>query len=340
MIIPNHSFRSATTRYLLAGLLATAVGFAQNPGWRRADEPAPSTSASDDPSTPVAQPPADNQPQFDPQNGPSYPQNGPSYGAIPPRLTIPSGKFLTVRMNQPISTDHNQVGDFFTATLAEPVVVDGVVVAQQGQTVNGRVTLVEKGGRVSGVSKLGVQLTQFTAVDGQQLPIQTQFIGRNARTTNGRDVAAVATTTGVGAAIGAAADWGRGAAIGAGAGAAVGLVGVLLTRGAPAIIYPESLLSFRVETPVTVSTERAPQAFRYVDPNEYRQQPVLQTRMNGGPPAPYGPYPYAPYPYAYPYPYPYAYGYGPYWGPSFGIVIGPRWGYYGYRGGGYYRFRR
>jgi len=305
---------------------STAIGFAQSPGWRRADEPGPNTTASADPSTPVAGPEADNQ----------QPVGPPPAAALPGRLIIPAGKFLTVRVNQPISTDHNQVGDFFSATLAEPVVVDGIVVAQQGQTVNGRVSQVEKGGRVSGVSKLGVQLTQLTAVDGQQLPIQTQLVGRNARTTNGRDAAAVATTTGVGAAIGAAADWGRGAAIGAGAGAAVGLAGVLLTRGAPAVIYPETLLSFRVDAPVTVATDRAPQAFRYVDPNEYRDQPPVQTRVGAPPPPPYGAYPYGyAYGYGYGYPYPYynPYWYGPYWG-GFGVVIGPRYGYYGgFRGG-------
>jgi len=346
MRIPNHLFRTATTRCLFAGLLfSTAVGFAQNPnpGWRSVDQPGPNGSA--DPSTPVARPEPDSLPPADPQANP--PAGAIPPGAIPARLTIPAGKYLTVRMNQPISTDHNQVGDFFTATLSEPIVVDGVVVAQQGQTVSGRVSLVEKGGRVSGVSKLGVQLTELTAVDGQQLPIQTQFVGRNARTTNGRDVAAVATTTGVGAAIGAAADWGRGAAIGAGAGAVVGLAGVLLTRGAPAVIYPETLLSFQVQQPVTVSTERAPQAFRYVDPNEYNQPPVYQTRVNGAPPPPYGaapyPYPYAyGYGYGYPYGYPYPYWYGPYWG-GVGVFIGPRFGYYGgFRGGFGYRggFRR
>jgi hypothetical protein len=319
----QHSFRSATTRYLFAGLLfSTAVGFGQNPGWRRADEPGPSGSA--DPSTPVARPEPDNLP----------PADSPA-DAFPGRLTIPAGKFLTVRMNQPLSSDHNQVGDFFTATLAEPIVVDGVVVAQRGQTVSGRVSQVDKGGRVSGVSKLGVQLTELTAVDGQQLPIETQFVGRNARTTNGRDIAAVATTTGIGAVIGSAADWGRGAAIGAGAGAAIGIAGVLLTRGAPAVIYPETLLSFRVERPVSISTERAPQAFRYVDPNEYQQQPVVETRVAPPPP----PYPYG---YRYPYGYPYPYAYGPYWGTGVGVFIGPRWGYGYYRGGygGYRRYRR
>ena len=348
MRIPKSTFRSATTRCVLAGLLVTAVGFAQSPGWRRADEPGPNAGVSTaDPAEPVAQPPADNgQP---PANvpPPAYPPAGP----IPSKLTIPAGKFLTVRVNQPLSSDHNQVGDFFSATLVEPVVIDGIVVAQQGQLLNGRVTQVDKGGRVSGVSKLGIQLTELTTVDGQQIPIQTQLVNRNARTTNGRDAAAVATTTGVGAAVGAAADWGRGAAIGAGAGLIVGVAGVLLTRGAPAVIYPETLLSFQVTAPATISTDRAPQAFRYVDPNEYNQPPV-QTRMNGAPPpAPYGAYPYGyasgyPYPYAYPYPYPY-YGYpwyGPYWG-GFGVAIGPGfgYGYYGgfrggfggYRGGGF-----
>jgi hypothetical protein len=370
MRIPNHLFRSVTTRYVLAGLLCATVGFAQNPGWRRADEPGPNTSASadpsqSDPSTPVAQPPADYPPQPEPQAAPPagqpgafgqpgvtsqrYPTGAP-YGVIPPSLTIPSGKFLTVRINQPLSSDHNQVGDFFSATLAEPVVVDGVVVAQQGQTVSGRVSLVEKGKGFGGVSKLGLELTQLSAVDGQQLPIHTQFVGRDARcTANGRDVATVATTTGVGAVVGGAVGWGTGAAIGAGAGAIAGLAAVALGHGAPAVLYPESLLSFQLTAPVSVSTERAPQAFRYVDPNDYGQQPGLQTRMNGAPPPPpYGAaYPYgygSSYGYGYPYPYAYPYAYAPYWGPGFGVYIGPRFGYYGYggfRGGfGYRGFHR
>ncbi|PWU07450.1 MAG: hypothetical protein C5B51_09990 [Terriglobia bacterium] len=306
-------------RYLFAGLLfSTAIGFAQTGGWRRADEPGPNASA--DPSTPVE--------RLDQEGAP--PAGPAQAGGVSARLTIPAGKFITVRVNQPLSSDHSQVGDFFTATLAEPVVVDGVVVAQTGQTLSGRVSEVDRGGRVKGVSRLGVQLTELTAVDGQQLPIQTQFIGRRGPSTEGRDAAIIGGTTAAGAAIGAASTWdaGRGAAIGAGAGAALGIAGVLLSRGAPAVIYPETLLSFRIEAPVNVSTERAPQAFRYVDPNEYREQPPLQTRVAPPPPGA-APYPY--YAPAYPYPYAYAYPY-PYWGPRFGVVIGPRY-YRGYRRG-------
>ena len=320
-------FRS-TAHYLLAGmLLATAVASAQNTGWRRLN--ASAAAQGSDPTTPVDRADADADiPPADP---------GPA-AQLPARLTIQPGTFLTVRTNQPLSTDHNQEGDFFSATLAEPVVVDGVVVAQRGQTLAGRVSKVDRGGRIKGVSQLGVELTSLTAVDGQQVGLQTQLVSRGARSTAGRDVATVGTTTGVGAVVGAAADWGRGAAIGAGVGAAAGLAGVLLSRGAPAVIYPESLLTFRVTAPAAVATDRAPQAFRAVDASDYQQQqpPPVQSRVQA-PPAP-GPAPYyAPYPYPSPYPYPYyAYGYPYpyYYGPSFGVVIGPRFGYYR---GGYYR---
>ena len=313
---------SSRARYVVAGvLLATAVASAQNTGWRRLNSaPAAVPDQAADPTTPVDRADADGEQPAQPQSGP-----------VAARLTIQPGTFVTVRINQPLSTDHNHEGDFFSATLAEPVVIDGIVVAQRGQTLAGRVSKVDKGGRIKGVSQLGIELTSLTAVDGQQVNLQTQLINRDAHSTAGRDVAAVGTTTAVGAAIGAAADWGRGAAIGAGAGAAAGLAGVVLTRGAPAVVYPESLLTFRVTAPATIATDRAPQAFRYVDANDYQQPAPVQARVQGPPPAPY----YAPYPYPYPY-YAYGYPYPYYYGPSFGVVIGPRWGYY--RGGyGYYR---
>lgn len=272
--------------------------------------------------------------QYPSANGPQYPgANGQQPYAeppIPPQLTIKQGSYVTVRMNQPLSSDHNQVGDAFTATLAEPLVVDGVVLAQRGQTVTGRVTESQKAGRVEGVSKLGVQLTTLTLSDGQQVPIQSSLVNRRGPTSQGQDAAAIAGTTGLGAAVGAAADWGRGAAIGAGAGAAVGIIGVLLTRGHATVIYPESVLTFRVEAPVTISTEHAPYAFHWVSPGEY-EHPYQTT---GPPPGAYGPrYAYGP---GAPPPYYYGYGVGYpyYWGPGLGFYYGPGFWGRGYYGGG------
>lgn len=327
MRVLHISHRSKGPSVVAALLLTVAVASAQNAGWRRVSDTSPNQST--DPSTPVA-PPDEGSAQ-----APANPPGGP----IPSQLTVKPGTFVTVRINQPLSSDHNQVGDFFSGTLADPVVVDGIVVAQRGQTVAGRVSEVDKGGHGKGVSRLGVQLTSLTAVDGQQVPIQTQFAGRSGHSNAGRNVATVATATGLGAAIGSAADWGTGAAIGAGFGAFAGLAGVLLSNGSPAVLYPESLLTFQIEAPAIIATDRAPQAFRYVDPSDY-QQPSVQYQAAAPPPPRPAPY-YAPYPYPYPYPY-YAYPY-PYWGPSFGVIIGgPRF-YYGrgFYGRGYYRgYRR
>jgi hypothetical protein len=263
---------------------------------------------------------------YPPQQG-GYPQQQAQTAPPPPvpaHLTIKPGAFVTVRVSQGLSSDHNQQGDAFYATLAEPIIVDGVVLAQRGETVSGRVTEAQKAGRVEGTSKLGVELTGISLVDGQQLPVQSQMIDRKGPTSVGRDAGAIAGTTALGAAIGAGADWGRGAAIGAGAGAAAGILGVLLTRGRPTIIYPESVLTFRIQQPVEVATDHAPQAFHYAQNRDYG--------VGGGAPG-YGARPPAPgYGYGAPvapgsyygpayYPYPY------YWGPGLSVYVGR--GYYG-----------
>ncbi len=238
--------------------------------------------------------------------------------AVPSRLTLKPGAFISVRVDQFLSSNKNHAGDGFSATLTKPLVVDGIVVARRGEIVGGRVAEVQKAGRVKGVSRLGVRLTDLTLADGQQVPIQTQLTGYEGSTSKGRDAAAVATTTTAGTMIGAAADWGTGAAIGAGAGALAGVVGVLLTRGRATEIYPESVLTFRLAAPVTISTDRAPQAFSYVGNESYERTaaenpPRLTNRAcegNGCPPPP----PYLYPPLGYPYPY--------YWGPSFTFWYG------------------
>ena len=257
---------------------------------------------------------------------PADPQAMDPQQPIPPRLTIKSGTFVTVRTNEVLSSDRSAVGDAFTATLTRPIVVDGVVIASRGQNVVGRVTEVKKG-HAGTTSRLGIQLIELPVVDGQQLPVQSQLLSRNSASAAGRNAVGIAATTGVGAAIGAGVNGGVGAGVGAGAGLLVGVAGVLLSRGYPAVVTPEAQLTFQVTQDVTISTERTAQAFRFVQPQDYDQpaQPAMVRRPGGPPPPPYGygyagGYPY--YGYGYPY-YPY------YWGPGVGFYFGP--GFYGRR---------
>jgi hypothetical protein len=306
------------TMIVLAGSAILSGQDPQTGGWRRFGDQA-QPQQNQDPSQPVDRSDSFGQQQQRPE-GAAPPAAIPHAYGLPPQLTIPPGTFVTVRLNQELSSDHNQEGDVFSASLSQPIVVDGVVVAQRGQSVMGRVAEAQKAGRVQGTSRLALQLTGLTLADGSQANIQSQLVNRNGQTSVGNDVGAVATTTAVGAAIGAAADWGRGAAIGAGAGAVAGLAGVLLTRGHQTIVYPETPLTFRIDTPVTVAIARAPQAYRYVGPDEYDgpQTHIAQRRPQPAPrPYYYGPsyYPY----YGYPYPY---------WGSGLYIGIGGgRWGH-------------
>jgi len=247
---------------------------------------------------------------------------------VPPTLTIPAGTFVTVRLMGGLSSDTNVQGDGFSATLDQPIVVDGWVVARRGQIAVGHVVSVQKAGRVKGVSSLGVALSDLPLVDGHQLPVQSQLIQTSAGPSKGRDAAAIAGTTGLGAAIGGAVDGGTGAGIGAAAGAAAAIAGVLLTPGRPTVMPPESLLTFRLTEPITVNTQRSQLAFQPVSQQDYAQAagPPPQLQRPPAPPYAYPPPPGPAYPYPY-YPYPYAAG--PYW-PGWGFYPGVSFiGYYG-----------
>ncbi|MBI3210596.1 MAG: hypothetical protein HYZ37_17055 [Candidatus Solibacter usitatus] len=255
---------------------------------------------------------------------PAFEEPAASAPAPAGQLTIQAGTFLTIRVNDWLSSDRNQQGDVFMATLVKPVVVDGIVVARRGQTVSGRVMEAQKAGRMSGVSKLGIQLTDLTLADGTQLQVQSQLVSHSAGTSVGRDAGAIAGTTGLGAAIGAAAGGGAGAGIGAAAGALASVIGVMSTRGKATVIPSEAVLTFRVESPVAVLTDRAPQAFRPVEQGDYEKTDRPSRTVVHAPN-----YGYAPYPYYY-------YGGFGYYGPRF---YGPRF-YAGRSFGGHFGRRR
>jgi hypothetical protein len=256
-------------------------------------------------------------------------------------LTIPAGTVLSVRINEYLSSDRNQVGDRVTATLQQPVVVNGYVVARRGQMLVGQVEAAEKAGRIKGTSQLGIELTDLTTADGQSRPILTELWKGSGGTSHGADAATIGGTTALGAAIGSVADWGRGAAIGAGAGAAAGIGAVLLTRGRPTVIPPETWLTFRLKDPVTVDTTQSAHAFLPVSQYDYDNYGRRGSRYAGGYAPQGGPYAstpyacgydapcYAPPTYGYPYGgYPYAAYPGYYYGyPAFSFgYYGGRWG--------------
>ncbi len=212
----------------------------------------------------------------------------------PSQLILPAGTFVSIRVNQALSSDNNQPGDTFTATLTQPLIADGFVVARRGQTVGGRVAEAVKAGRKRGTSRLGIELSELSLVDGRQIPVVTQLMEYTGGTSKGRDATAIAGTTALGAAIGGAAAGGAAAGIGAAAGAAASVIGVLATRGRATEIYPEAVMTFRTMQPITIATDRSLSAFQPVEQGDYeprteRRQPTLQRRAPSWYPGYWGP---------------------------------------------------
>lgn len=341
-------FTLTAASVLILSLVGTLPGFAQDDqsappqapaaqsgGWRKFQPPTDQQNAHQGQpadANPFPAGPGDAQDQAPPPPQGSYQQGPPPQGSrqqappphyTPTTITLPPGTWVTVRVNEPLSSDHNQTGDAFTGTLLEPVVANGLLIARRGATVSGIVAEAQKAGRVSGVSHLKLELSGIQLADGRQIQVKTKLIDRRGNTSYGRDAAAIGTTTGVGAAIGAGVNGGVGAGVGAAAGLVVSTIGVMLTRGRPTVVGPETPLTFAMETPLTLDNSQ--QAFQYAQQQDYNAgygrppapRPGYGPGVYGAPPPPYYGY-YAP---AYPY---YAY---PYWGPSVYFGFGGRWGY-------------
>jgi hypothetical protein len=250
---------------------------------------------------------------------------------------VPAGALISVRVNQWLSSDRNHAGDTFSAVLDQPVVAHGWVVARRGQTVIGRVDVAQKASDGNGVSKLGLEITELTLVDGEQIPVSTEMQQTAPAPRSSypgsteRDVATVGTTTVLGTIVGAAVGGGTGAAIGAGLGATAGIAAIMYTRGRPTTVAPETLLTFRLAAPLEIATEKGAVAFQPVAQGDYKDQDAYSDAPRRRSPGP-----------GYPPPdYYYGYGCGPwggcYPGPYFGPYIG--WGV-GVWGPGYGRYGR
>jgi hypothetical protein len=175
----------------------------------------------------------------------------------PPRevlgpVTAPEGTALRVRTTSTVSTRVNHVGETVRASLEDPLVMDGIVLAPRGSDVTLMVADSNKGGRVKGRAHLALRMVAINA-SGENKSIRTNTLWYQARGTKKKDLAKIGASSGVGAGIGAIAGGGVGAAIGAGAGAGAGGVWVLTTRGDPAVVPAESVLQFRLTEPLILN---------------------------------------------------------------------------------------
>jgi hypothetical protein len=207
---------------------------------------------------PVQNPPGQQAIYGAPQPPPQQPVNAtpaPNVAPPPHTVTIAAGTNLVVRLAEELSSSRNTAGDAFRATLDQPVVLDGFIIADKGSAVRGKVVESQKAGHMTGKSELGLELTEINTTDGQTVYVRTSDVTRQGPNSTGENAAKVGGGAALGAIIGALAGGGKGAAIGAGAGGAAGTGVMLSTRGKPTKLPVETRLTFQLNEPVSITEQ-------------------------------------------------------------------------------------
>ena len=162
-----------------------------------------------------------------------------------PRLTIPAGTELSVRLGETLDTKSIHAGDKFSAILDTPVALHGRTLIPAGTLFEGHVTEAQASGRLRGRGVLALALDSFN-LRGATYRVQTSADVHRSGDHKKRNAALIGGGAGVGAVIGKIS--GVGTAIGAGAGVAAGTTTALIT-GKRNVKLP-------VETPLVFSLRR------------------------------------------------------------------------------------
>jgi hypothetical protein len=175
------------------------------------------------------------------------------------------GTMLRVNMVDGISTESTQPGSKFTAQIAEPVEKSGRVIIPIGAVLDGQVTEVRSGKRISGGAMLHLEPRNITLPDGTHYVVHAQLIdatrsdfkvdgeGTLKKREHPKETLAVmGLATGSSAVAGAMIGGGVGAVVGAGIGAGVSTV-MWLKQDRQATLDKDSRLVFMLTTPMILT---------------------------------------------------------------------------------------
>jgi hypothetical protein len=173
----------------------------------------------------------------------------PTTPAPAPGTIVPTGTALALTMDEEVSTKDKVVGDAFTATLANDVVVDGKVVFPAGSKVSGHVAEAERPGKASGRGKMVLSYDTITAY-GKSYSIDTMGAAIEGKSGTAGDATKVVGGAAAGAILGKilGGKVGTGAAIGAAAGTGA----ALMTRGPDPVVKSGAPVSITLDRSVTV----------------------------------------------------------------------------------------
>ncbi len=210
------------------------------------------------------------------QDRPSQNQNTESASTVTAHtgdssVTIPAGTKVPLALKQAISTKNAHEGDAVYAETTFPVVSDNRIIIPAGTYVQGKISHIQRPGRVKGRAELLMHFTTLIYPSGYTVMLpgavenmpgadKTSMKGSEGTvrqdSQTGQKVGTVGSTAATGAVIGGLSGGGKGALIGAGAGGAVGTAIALLTRGNDVRLENGTSVEMTIQRPVTLDASR------------------------------------------------------------------------------------
>jgi hypothetical protein len=165
---------------------------------------------------------------------------------------------MQLTLDETLSTETNKAGDAFTATLSSPIIdLDGDVLIPAGATVRGRVTQVQKSGRVGETAVLNLAFEAISFGE-RTYPLEASVVSANpervGRSSTGEQVGKAAAGAAAGAILGRVLGKDtkstiKGAVIGAAAGTAIAMG----TADVDAVLKAGSTMVIKLDAPVTMT---------------------------------------------------------------------------------------
>ncbi len=189
------------------------------------------------------------------------------------QVVIPAGTKVPVALKHAISTKSAREGDTVYAETTFPVVLNNRVLIPAGTYVQGKISRVERAGRVKGRAEVLMHFTTLIYPSGYtvMLPGSVENVPGAEKTSmkdtegtiradsqKGEKVATAATGAATGAVVGGLSRGGKGALIGAGIGGAVGTTIAMLTRNNDVKLEPGTTLEMVIQREVPLDSSRIP----------------------------------------------------------------------------------
>jgi len=199
----------------------------------------------------------------------------------PAQLTIPAGTKVPLTLRHAISTRGSREGDAVYAETTFPLVINDRVLIPAGTYVQGRISHIQRGGKVKGRAEVLMHFTTLIYPSGYTVMLPGALESApgvdktkvsdsegtvRADSQTAQKVGTIAGPAATGALIGAAAAGAKGMGIGGAAGAAVGTAIALLTRGNDVKMDAGTSVEMVIQRDIQVDASRVPNSTRTAPP--------------------------------------------------------------------------